>query len=214
MRARLATLVLVCAVAAAAGGSAGAQLRQADAGREQGAAHDASLAGAGNAAALERLKNGAEGGDAYAQFALAILYLEGRGVPRNNDQYLYWLRKSGELGYARAQMRLSAMYEEGIGVPRDPVQAAGWAQRAAEQENAGGLATLVTDYYYGRGVAQSDVEAIKWHAIAVADGYDDDTSEFAREIRQRAGPIRTAEGEALAREWLAAHAAGAARVAR
>jgi TPR repeat protein len=172
---------------------------------ERKASQQALLAGKGDAAALERLQRAADAGDAYAQFQLSLLYRDGRGVPKDSAQYVRLLRKAAEQGHLGAQVRLIGICEEGQGAPKDLGQAAGWARRAAEQGDPGGLATLVVDYYDGRGVPRNYVLAVKWHTIALAIGASADGGDFSSELERRAGPLQVAEGQTLAREWLAAH---------
>ena len=158
----------------------------------------------GDAAALAVLAASAERGDPSSQFSLAMLYKVGQGVPKDDLRYAELLRKAAEQGHAGAQSRLIGVYEEGSGVPRDAVAAAQWARRAADQGELAGQLALVKDYYFGRGVARSLVEAIKWQAILESRGFVSTDDEFTRQMELEAGAIPTAEGRALAREWLEA----------
>jgi len=165
-------------------------------------AQDALHAGGGDAAALGRLRAAAAFGDPYAQFELAFLYRDGKGVPQSASEYVSLLRKSAAGGYARAQVRLIGMYEKGIGVPNDFAQAAVWASRAAEQGDGAGITSLMMDYYKGRGVLRDYVQAVKWYTIAVRLDVLEDSGGFFDRLKGVAGEKGVADGEALASEWL------------
>ncbi len=48
----------------------------------------------------------AERGDAHGQYDLAQMYLKGQGVLKNEEQGLFWLRKSAEQNFKRAKNQL------------------------------------------------------------------------------------------------------------
>jgi TPR repeat protein len=63
-------------------------------------------------------------GHARAMTALASMYLDGDGIPRNRSKGLYWLRRAIDLGEPIAMYTLGAMeMTGGDGVARDPVKA-------------------------------------------------------------------------------------------
>jgi TPR repeat protein len=76
---------------------------------------------------------GAEQGDPYAQYKLAVMYAKGRGVPQDFAQAVAWYRKAAEQGDPYAQFWLGVMYAKGRGVPQDFAQAVAWWRKAAEQ---------------------------------------------------------------------------------
>jgi uncharacterized protein len=77
--------------------------------------------------ALETFVPLAESSDhAYAQYFLARMYAEGRGVDKNPAEAAKWYRKAAEKGVQDAQYRLGGMYERGEGVPQDIEYAYGW----------------------------------------------------------------------------------------
>lgn len=65
-------------------------------------------------------------GDAMAQFRLARLYAEGRGVKRDPLQAERWLKEAAAQGHVAAQLDLAELYEAGDGVAPDPVEAMAW----------------------------------------------------------------------------------------
>ena len=80
---------------------------------------------------LEPLANG---GNAFAQLYLGVMYNNGEGVPQNFGAagYIKWWRMSAEQGGTIAQYNLGGMYEHGRGVQRDYVEAVKWYRMAAD----------------------------------------------------------------------------------
>jgi TPR repeat protein len=84
-------------------------------------------------AASDLTRAAAERGDAAAQYALAIAYANGAGVPYDQPQSQVWLRKAAEAGYVKAELGLGQLYEHGYGVAQDDAQAMVWFAKAADQ---------------------------------------------------------------------------------
>lgn len=80
-------------------------------------------------------RKAAEQGGPGAQFALGDLYMNGRGVQRDNAQASVWYRKAAEQGNVGAQYDLSLFYAVGVGVPQDYSEAYFWASLAAAATN-------------------------------------------------------------------------------
>src|SRR5271157_2057977 len=74
----------------------------------------------------KELRRRAEQGDAKAQNSLALLYVQGKGVPQDFKQSTKWFRKAAEQGHDEAQFNLGVAYSKGEGVPRDHKQAVQW----------------------------------------------------------------------------------------
>jgi localization factor PodJL len=118
----------------------------------------------GSAAEAEvaKLEAAALRGDASAQFRLALLYTEGRGVVKDDTKALSLATKAAEQGLVVAQYRLGAMYERGIGVPKDLPQAKNWYERAAKGGNRKAMHNLAVLYADGVGLPQSFQTAAGW----------------------------------------------------
>jgi hypothetical protein len=82
----------------------------------------------------------ADEGDAVAQYNLALLYLDGHGVPQSDAEAVNWFRRAAEQDNTLAQHNLGAMYGSGQGVKRDYVQAYKWLNLCAAKGNAGCVA--------------------------------------------------------------------------
>lgn len=93
----------------------------------------------------------AEHGDVKAEFTLARMYADGKGVPQSYALASVWYRKAAEQGYAKAQFNLGQMYLRGQGVGKDYAEALKWIQRAADQGDARAEASLAFMYYNGQG---------------------------------------------------------------
>ncbi len=79
----------------------------------------------------ESLRKTAEQGDAESQFNLAVLYYNGKGVPKDLTLAIQWMIKSAEQKYGEAQLNLSIMYDGGEGVPPDRAIGYQWMLLAA-----------------------------------------------------------------------------------
>jgi TPR repeat protein len=73
---------------------------------------------------IDVMQHMAAAGDPSAQFNLALVYQEGRGVERDAGRALGWYRKAASAGFSRAQFNLGVMLTNGEGAPRDDKEAA------------------------------------------------------------------------------------------
>lgn len=84
---------------------------------------------------LDELQQKAEQGNAMAQADLGWKYLNGEGLPLDDEKAVEWLTKAAEQGHAFGQYYLGELYHRGGGVPRDYEKAAAWYRRSAAQGN-------------------------------------------------------------------------------
>ena len=54
-------------------------------------------------------------GNAVAQYALGVMYLNGEGIRKNHKEAVKWFSKAAEQGHAKAQYGLGLMYYKGEG---------------------------------------------------------------------------------------------------
>lgn len=118
------------------------------------------------------LKQQAAAGDVEAMKALAILYQQGQGVPKDASQAQVWSQKAQALeakaafeaaqnGDIEAMQQLSGMYSAGVGVEKDPAKAQEWQSkadaarqaRAQAQENENIQAKIDEISYFSNTVA-------------------------------------------------------------
>ena len=75
--------------------------------------------------ALRELTPAAEAGNTLAQFTLAFMYSDGRGVTQDEAMAVTWYGRAAELGHMDAQYALGYMLANGRGVSEpDPTGAA------------------------------------------------------------------------------------------
>lgn len=65
-------------------------------------------------ATIQEFTAKAQRGDKIAQCDLGVCYAEGRGVPRSNQQAVYWFQKSAAQNYAPAQYFMGIAYKKNI----------------------------------------------------------------------------------------------------
>jgi TPR repeat protein len=82
-------------------------------------------------AAAAVLKPMAEEGHVLAQFAVAVMYDDGRGLPQDFSRALSWYKKAANAGLVDAQYMLGRFYGGGRGVKQDPSAAFFWFNLAA-----------------------------------------------------------------------------------
>jgi len=72
-----------------------------------------------NDTALQECSNLAKQGSPGAQYALGVLYAEGKGVPQDYKEAARWFLLSADQGEALAQYNPGHMYDAGNGVRQD-----------------------------------------------------------------------------------------------
>ena len=78
----------------------------------------------------------AEKGVAEAQYNLGMMYANGLGVRRDEQEATRLFRLAADQGLALAQSRLEESYRNGSIDPQDDTEAIKWLRLAAEQGNA------------------------------------------------------------------------------
>ena len=129
--------------------------------------------------ALQTFKPLAEKGDMIAQFNLAKMYREGKGVPKDYKTAVKWFSLSAEQGKAKAQYHLGVAHSFGLGGVPDYKIALKWFNRSAEQGNTFSQYHLSRLYYLGNGVPEDKVYAYMWANLASSRGFG-----MAQQLRQ------------------------------
>ncbi|MDP2331502.1 MAG: tetratricopeptide repeat protein [Reyranella sp.] len=73
----------------------------------------------------------AEGGNAYAQYRLGLVYAEATGEMRSPEEAAKWFESAALQGQPHAQYKLGILYVNGRGVSKDFVQAYMWLSLSA-----------------------------------------------------------------------------------
>lgn len=107
-------------------------------------------------------------GHEQAMYALALSYEGGYGVPADEGQAEYWLKKAVALGYVEALHKLALLYK----YKRQPdhVRAADCFLQAAQQGHANAQYSLGICYKFGRGLERNHKEAAAWFRKAARQG--------------------------------------------
>ena len=130
----------------------------------------------------------AKKGNSAAEFNVAVSYMSGNGVDRDERAGAEWMAKAAMHGDTDAQFNLGTMYAQGIGVPKSGDDSVKWYRLAAEQESARAQYWLGHAYENGEGVPQSYDDAVKWYrkAAELGDGYARERlSEIEKQNRSR-----------------------------
>lgn len=122
---------------------------------------------------LQRLAMLANTGNANAQTALGLKYLDGDGVQQNDSEAAKWLALAAAQGQAIAEYRLGTLYERGRGVKSDTAKAAHWYQLAATHGNRKAMHNLAVAFAEGAGVQKNYSEAARWFSKAANLGLAD-----------------------------------------
>jgi TPR repeat protein len=123
------------------------------------------------ARAVELLREASNEGNAAAEEALALCYLDGIGVKKSVEEAVKWLSQSSEHGYPEAEFKLASLYARGFGVTQDFTRAAELARKAAEAGHVEAEYNLATLYASGRGVPRSATNAAFWFKKAAEAGH-------------------------------------------
>ena len=94
--------------------------------------------------AMAAYKVGAEGGDAFCQCQLGIMYCKGRGVAVDYQQARPWLEKAAAQNYPNAVSQLGTMYGNGEGVTPSCRRARELYERAIELGNSVAVQNMQT----------------------------------------------------------------------
>ena len=108
--------------------------------------------------------------NASAQFKLGMLYLQGQGVARSDQEAVRLFQRAADQGNAKAQTALGDVYAAGRGVARDDAEARSWYQKAATQGDSDAQTRLGDLYASGRGVRQNSFQAYVWYGVAARSG--------------------------------------------
>lgn len=156
-------------------------------------------------AAVTELLPLARKGNAAAQYYIALLLHQGKGLPEDNRAAAEWARKAAAQGNADAETLLGFLYVQGQGVPRDDVEAARWFEKAALKENWTGQMKMGMCHMCGLGLPLDYLKAYMWFDLATArsTGHDQMLNRNLRDTfaGMHLTPAQIAEAQRLAREW-------------
>ena len=161
---------------------------------------------------LAEIRARAEGGDADAQYQLAMRLLTGIDVPRDDTEAASWALRAAEQDHVDAQFFLGTMYNAGTGVPQDDYEAVAWFRMAAEAGHPDAQFLLGHSYSVGSGVIRDRVLACMWYNLAAARSSGRNREVYAQVSKLRCAELTRAEvseAQRLARQWDEAHSQNA-----
>lgn len=119
------------------------------------------------AEALEWYKKAAQQGSLDAATNIALMYDDGKGIPKDPAQAMIWFRKAAEGGDATAQYNLALKYGRGNEVPPDYKESLRWLTAAADQNVIPAILDLASFYLHPRDRTPRDVgRAISYYKKA------------------------------------------------
>lgn len=111
---------------------------------------------------FEKSLREAEQGDIGSQYDVALNYLKGKGITKDETKAVYWFEQSAEQGSIEGQFSSARLYAKGRGIQKSDTKAAYWYEKAAQQGKMEAQFRLAHIYLEGRGVEQSDMKAFEW----------------------------------------------------
>jgi hypothetical protein len=109
------------------------------------------------AEALVWYKKAAQQGSLDAATNIALMYDDGRGVPKDPAQAMIWFRRAAEGGDATAQYNLALIYGRGNEVPQDYKESVRWLTAAADQNVVPATLDLAAFYLHPPDGTPADV---------------------------------------------------------
>jgi uncharacterized protein len=123
--------------------------------------------------AVRWFRMAAEGGNAEAQYKLAVMLEHAWGTRRDYQEAMSWYSKAAKQGHAGGQNNIGLMYEKGRGVPIDYNEAIKWYTMAAKKNGGTPNYNIGLLYERGLGVPADKELALKHFNLAANAGYAD-----------------------------------------
>jgi TPR repeat protein len=101
---------------------------------------------------------------------LAILYLDGLGVPQNMEEAVGLLRVAAKKGHARAQIKLAELLRVGRGCQQDEAEAFRLYKLAADEGSASAMFSVAEFLEHGIGCDEDRDMAIEYYEKAALHG--------------------------------------------
>ncbi|MEI6415890.1 MAG: trypsin-like peptidase domain-containing protein, partial [Pseudomonadota bacterium] len=119
---------------------------------------------------LDDLETKAAHGDPEAQYAIATIYENGEGLPKDYTQAAMWYGKAADQGQGKAQFWLARLYDNGLGLKTNQAKAVAWLTKSANHGYALAQLYLGKRYQDGDGVPKDGTKAVKWYQAAANQG--------------------------------------------
>jgi TPR repeat protein len=135
--------------------------------------------------------------NATIQNNYGVMYMDGKGVPRNYATAVTWFSRSAANGSSLGQNNLGGMYRDGRGVTRDYAKAITFFQASAGQGNPAAQNNLGLMLMNGQGVRPDPIHAYMWFDLAAAAGVQQSAANRSI-LRQHLSPAAVAQADQLA----------------
>lgn len=113
-------------------------------------------------------------GVTLAQRRVAVMYLNGRGVARDESQATHWFSEAANGGDVESMYQFAVSLEKGRGIKKDQSSALRWYTRAGDGGNAAAQYAVAQAYEKGRlGADKNRSQALEWYRKAAAQDYGD-----------------------------------------
>ena len=112
-------------------------------------------------------------GNSEAQYALATMFKEGRGVPKDLNEAMRLMGQASVAGNLDAMVEYAIAQFNGTGIAKNEAAAAQLFLIAARRGSPIAQDRLARILMAGRGMPADATEAIKWHIVAKAGGASD-----------------------------------------
>ena len=145
------------------------------------------------------VKTAAQAGSPEAQYALATLYKEGRGVPKDMVEVVRLLAAASSADNTDAQVEYAIALYNGTGTPKNEPAAVALLRKAARQNSPIAQNRLARVLVTGQGAPMDKIEGLKWHLVAKTAGKGDLQLD---EALSQATPEEREKAQAAARKWL------------
>lgn len=153
--------------------------------------------------AIVLLRRAADAEIGDAQHALAVLMIEGRGLPRDVEAGADMMARAASNGSLAGEVEFAILQFAGRGIGRDERAAARGFARAAARGNAIAQNRLARILFQGRWLPRDRAAAGGWHLAARAQGLADADLDVEFE---RLSPEERAKAQAFAEELVSASA--------
>ena len=155
-------------------------------------------------AAVRYVKMAAEQNTPTAQYLLAEMYNEGKGVPKDFESARLWYEKAANNNNEKAIYQLVGIYINGTGVAPNQEKALAWALFGAKQGSFRNQ--YVAAIILGNSDIQSDlIEAYKWANLSVSKSPNPEalnvTTKLLSKIEARLSTKDIAKAQGLSSSW-------------
>ena len=110
----------------------------------------------------------AKEGHADSQFNVALMYEQGIGVGKDEQEAVVWYGKAASQGSAAAQFNLGVLYENGRGTEVDFAKANEWYRKASVQGDALAIGNLGMLYMRGQGAKENKIAGVALLMLSAA----------------------------------------------